>query len=69
MWVVLHVNLTSALSFVPELHVQCGSVCRKFAYSAYLRKRSTLVKEYFITFVFSYVEELRQREKVREKAL
>lgn len=57
MWAVLHVNLTFALSFVSDLHVQCGSVCRKFAYSAYLRKRSTLIKIYFITFVFSFVQE------------
>ena len=54
MWVVLHVNLTFALSFVPDLHVQCGSVCRKFAYSAYLRKRSTLVKVYFIYQFLSF---------------
>ena len=35
----------------------CGSVCRKFAYSAYWRKRSTLVTIYFITFVFSFVQD------------
>ena len=29
-------NLTFALSFVHDLHVQCGSVCQKFAYSVYL---------------------------------
>ena len=57
MWAVLHVNLTFALSFVSDLHVQCGSVCRKFATLAYLRKRSTLVKIYFITLVFSFVQE------------
>ena len=56
-WAVLHVNLTFALSFVSDLHVQCGSVCRKFATLAYLRKRSTLVKICFITFVFSFVQE------------
>ena len=63
-------NLTFALSFVSDLHVQCGSVCRKFAYSAYLRKRSTLVKIYTLSllsfqfrssfvssFVFSFVQE------------
>ena len=42
---------------MPDLYVLCGSVCRKFAYSAYLRKRPALVKVYFITFVFSYVLE------------
>ena len=57
MWAVLLVYLTFALSFVPDLYVLCGSVCRKFAYSAYLRKRPALVKVYFITFVFSYVLE------------
>ena len=57
MWVVLHLNLTFALPFVPDLYVQCGPVCRKFAYSACLRKRSTLLKIYFITFVFSFVQE------------
>lgn len=52
-WVVRHVNLTFVLPFVPDLHLQCGSVCRKFAnWSVFARKRSTLAKAYFTTFVF-----------------
>ena len=35
-WVVPHKNLTSVLSFVPDLHVHWGSPCWKLAYSAYL---------------------------------
>ena len=57
-WVVRHVNLTFALPFVPDLHVQRGSVDRKFAYwSVIARKRSTLAKVYFTAFVFLYVQE------------
>ena len=47
-WVVLHVNLTFALSSVHNLHVQVRSVCQKFAYSANLGKCSMLAKVYFI---------------------
>ena len=53
----------------PILHVQCGSVCRKFACSAYLRKRSTLVKIYFITLVFSFVQEFGNERSVLEGLL
>ena len=54
-WVVLHVNLSFALSSVHNLHVQCRSVCRKFAYSANLGKCSTLAKVYFIQILLSFI--------------
>ena len=53
-----HVNLTFTLPFVPDWHLQCGSVDQKLAYwSVFARKRSTLAKVYFTTFVFLYVQE------------
>ena len=63
-WVVRHVNLTFLLPFVPDLHVQCGSLCRKLAYSAYLRAnvqrwpKHTLLLLCFYTFRSSATREV-----------
>ena len=34
------------MNYLPDLHVQCGPVCRKFAYSAYLRANVQLWLKY-----------------------